>query len=336
MHYSQKVARYGDYIFFALSVLQKVQLSSQINIAMKKVISNNLTAGMLSKNFKQRVKKLIAKDKAFSFMSSIRGTPAYWKNFLHQVLAMIRQLGIPTFLLTLSCADLRWNELIYVIFKLIGIDVADEDIDGLSYNERCDTLNKNPVLVASHFQYRLDMFFKVIVLDGLLEKSQYYAIRVEFQVRESSHIHSFIWILNASKLTKFNMDEYMKWVDSIVRSDLSDSVYESILFELVKTYQIHHHSKTSRKYENEKSRLHFGKFIKTRTISAQLLEDSVPEDIKYAKMQYRNTVLKKVKKYIGNELNTSKKNFFDKKKDDYVELKPIEEILSLLEISSED
>ena len=79
---------------------------------MKKVISNNLTAGMLSENFKQRVKELIAKDKVFSFMSSIKGTPAYWKNFLHQVLAMVRQLGTPTFFLTLSCADLRCNELI--------------------------------------------------------------------------------------------------------------------------------------------------------------------------------------------------------------------------------
>ena len=73
MHCSQKFAADGDYIFYTYSVLQKIQLSSQIEITMKKVISNNLTAGMLGK----RVKKLISKDKAFSFMSSIKGTPAY-------------------------------------------------------------------------------------------------------------------------------------------------------------------------------------------------------------------------------------------------------------------
>ena len=67
---------------------------------MKKVISNNLTAGILSKNFKQRAKELIAKDKAFSFMNSVKGAPAYWKKLLHQVLAMIKQLGTPTFFLT--------------------------------------------------------------------------------------------------------------------------------------------------------------------------------------------------------------------------------------------
>ena len=71
---------------------------------MKKVVSNNLTAGMLSKNFKQRVKEFIAKDKAFSFMSSIKGTRAYWKKLLHQVLAMVKQLGTPLFSFTLSCA----------------------------------------------------------------------------------------------------------------------------------------------------------------------------------------------------------------------------------------
>ena len=46
------------------------------------------------------------------------------------------------------------------------------------------------------------MFFKSSVLDGPLGKTQYYAIQVEFQVRGSPHIHSFIWILNAPKFAK--------------------------------------------------------------------------------------------------------------------------------------
>ena len=50
-------------------------------------------------------------------------------------------------------------------------------------------------------------------------------------------------------------------------------------------------------------------------------------------MQYRNTILKEVKNYIDNELNPSKKKkILDKRNDDYVELKSIEEILHLLEI----
>ena len=45
-------------------------------------------------------------------MSSVIGTSAFWQKFLHQVLMMFKQLGTPAFILTLSCADLRWNELI--------------------------------------------------------------------------------------------------------------------------------------------------------------------------------------------------------------------------------
>ena len=66
LHYTQKFASDNDYVFFADTVLQKVQLSSQINIAMKKVLSNDLTAGILSKNFKQTVQEFIAKEKGFS------------------------------------------------------------------------------------------------------------------------------------------------------------------------------------------------------------------------------------------------------------------------------
>ena len=43
---------------------------------------------------------------------------------------------------------------------------------------------------------------------------------------------------------KVNIDDYRKWVDSVIRSDLPDPNNEPALFELVKTYQIHRHSKT--------------------------------------------------------------------------------------------
>ena len=122
LNYKQKFSSDSDYIFYALSVIQQLNLNSQINVAMKKVRTNQITAGMLSNNFESTIKSCIAKDEGFSFMSSIKGTPAYWKTFLAEVLAMAKQLGLPTFFMTLSCADLRWNELISIILKLNGQD----------------------------------------------------------------------------------------------------------------------------------------------------------------------------------------------------------------------
>ena len=42
---------------------------------MKEIASSTLTAGMLSKNLNENVKKFIARDKAYSFMNDIKGTP---------------------------------------------------------------------------------------------------------------------------------------------------------------------------------------------------------------------------------------------------------------------
>ena len=84
-------------------------------------------------------------------MSSIKDTPAYWKKFLFEVLAMVKQLGIPTFFMTLSCANLRWNELGEIISKPNCLDFSDDVIKNMIYQVRCNTLNKNPVLVARHF-----------------------------------------------------------------------------------------------------------------------------------------------------------------------------------------
>ena len=71
----------------------------------------------------------------------------------------------------------------------------------MTYQERYDTLNKNPVLVVRHFQYRVEIIVKIIVLDSLMGKTNCYGIRIKFQVRGSPHVQSFIWVLNAPKLT---------------------------------------------------------------------------------------------------------------------------------------
>ena len=99
-----------------------------------------ITAGILSQNFSDTVKSFIANDEAFHFVNTIKRTPAYWKRFLYKVLAMVKQLGISTFFMTLSCADLHWNELISIIAKLKGENLQDEH------------MNRNPVLLARHFQ----------------------------------------------------------------------------------------------------------------------------------------------------------------------------------------
>ena len=61
LNYGQKVALDIDYIILAQSVMQHLKLNSSINIAMQKIKSNNLTAGILSQNYTETIKSLIAR-----------------------------------------------------------------------------------------------------------------------------------------------------------------------------------------------------------------------------------------------------------------------------------
>ena len=56
LNYKQKFAADSNCIFYAFSVMLQLDLNSQINIVMKKVCTNQLTAGMLSNNFSDTAK----------------------------------------------------------------------------------------------------------------------------------------------------------------------------------------------------------------------------------------------------------------------------------------
>ena len=68
-----------------------------------------------------------------------------------------------------------------------------------------------------------------MVLDRPLGKTKYYALRIEFQERESPHVHAFAWILDALKIS--DKTEYKSFVE---RTLLADPERESELFELIK------------------------------------------------------------------------------------------------------
>ena len=103
--------------------------------------------------------------------------------------------------MTWSCAELRWDELPYIINKLNNLNLTDEEVRNLTYQQRIKLLNDNPVLVARHFQYKVQVSFKEIVLDGPLGKIKYYPLRIEFQERGSCHVHAFVWILDAPRIS---------------------------------------------------------------------------------------------------------------------------------------
>lgn len=307
LHYKQTFASSSDYIFFVQFVLQQLSFNNQISIAMRKS-SANVTAGMLQQGYSETIQSLVSTNKAFVFMNQIKGTPAYWKRFQLEVLAMIRQLGCPTFFLTLSCADLQWDELVSIISKLDMNPLSEEAISNLTYFERCEILNKNPVLVARHLQYRVELLFRNVLLrTNLLGEILYYAIRVEFQFRGTQHTHSFIWVKDAPTLTESNISNYINFLDFTTHAYLPREKNE--LYNLVKKYQTHKHSKSCRKYKNTPCRYNFGRFFTQRTIVACPISSKKTTEEQFNDLTERNNILSRVKTYINEYLDPSKQGY---------------------------
>ena len=59
-----------------------------------------LTAGTIRNQ--QVIQQMIQRDDAYRFLKNVRGSPAYFQKVMYDVLGMIRQLGLPTWFLTVS------------------------------------------------------------------------------------------------------------------------------------------------------------------------------------------------------------------------------------------
>ena len=87
-----------------------------------------LTAESVRQNYNEPVKRLLSNENIFHLMSSAKGTQAYCQRFLHEVLAMVKQLVIPT------TSYIRITS--YIINKLNNLNLSPEEIRNLTYQQQ--------------------------------------------------------------------------------------------------------------------------------------------------------------------------------------------------------
>ena len=92
---------------------------------------------------------------------------------------------------------------------------------------------------------------------------------------------------------------------------LPDPESEPGLFELVKLYQIHCHSRTFWKYKKNKCRVSYGRFFSARNIILKPLDSFLLSEERNEILDLRESLLEKVKKYIDEEFNPAKVNVMD-------------------------
>ena len=140
-----------EYIFAMQYAVEHKQVRGSISIALRQTrghqqVGRNLHAGMLKNP--QHLQNLFKKDRAYTFLKNIRGSPPYWQKMFYELLAMIQTLGIPTWFLTLSAADMKWPEVIQSIAKQYGTIYTEQEVLELPWRLKSMWLRSNPVTPA--------------------------------------------------------------------------------------------------------------------------------------------------------------------------------------------
>ena len=139
LHADGRFAQNVEYIFYAQYLSEVEQVVSNVSIALQKgkpgakcqKVSRNIL------NDEESLKKLLQADDGFRFLKPIRGTPSFWQGAQRDLMACVRQLGVPTWFCSFSSADMRWQNLLNSILKQAG---RPETAEQLERSDRCELL----------------------------------------------------------------------------------------------------------------------------------------------------------------------------------------------------
>ena len=286
-----RFAKDVEYLLAAQYAVEHDQVDNLQSIVIRQMKGRHfqgqkITAGDLKNP--EKLNQLVQKDYAYRILKDIRGTPAYWQKVHYEVLAMIRQLGIPTWFLTLSAADMKWPEVIQIIARQYGTILTDEQVSSLSWEEKCSWLRRNPITAARHFQYRLDLFWNDFLKSKAMPIGEVvdFMIRIEFQARGSPHAHTIVWIKDAPKFGTDRVEEVVEFIDKYQTCAIPDNDAE--LHDLVQLQSHVHSSSCMRKGS---CRFHIPKLPSPTTLISTEPQD---EQDKAVKVKRANDIFKQI------------------------------------------
>jgi len=291
LHFSGKFARNIEYLFYSVALSEKKQLQDSVNIALRKSKAWGLTAASVKDTTARTA--IIHTDRAFTFMRDLRGSPAFCQKMLYELLAMVKQLGVCTWFLTLSAADLSWSEIIQILARQYGTNYSQQQVKDMDWETKTKWIRTNPVTVARLFDYRVQLFFKMLKSSPILGVIEHYYYRVEFQQRGSPHIHCVLWAKDAPKLPEATDNDITQFVDKYISCKISNDDDE--LSQLVVSLQKHTHNKTCRK-SGKQCRFNF-----PRPPSKTTLICRVESSTEIPDKQKNKDILSSVKKVLSDD-----------------------------------
>ncbi|XP_026470005.1 uncharacterized protein LOC113373956 [Ctenocephalides felis] len=292
-------------ILFMAKKSLEIACMSNINICLrrsKKNLAKKIVASdAIDSNF---INDLVKFDDGYRFLKNIRSSPAFWEDKKKKLLAMIRQLGRPTFFLTLSAAESQWPELLKTLMKYseYNKNISLREAYALDHNTKTTLIRNDPVTCSRYFDYKVNKFMWMLrqanSIFGEYEVIDSYE-RVEFQQRGSPHEHILLWLNNAPKYdsncNESNNNTFIDFIDRFItcKND-SENPYVKL--------QIHKHGRTCYKGQrNKECRFHIPYPVMKKTMILEPLSKDEQAPKQYKTIRDLMNKLYRENKYMSYE-----------------------------------
>lgn len=145
----------------------------------------------------------------------------------------------------------------------------------MSWQEKSDLIQKDPVTCARNFEHMVQLFIKDVLKCTAMPFGEIadYFYRVEFQQRGSPHIHALFWVKGAPAYGKAPDDTVVHFVNKYVTCINCQSDEMKDLVNL----QVHRHAKTCKKLGHNVCRFNFPLPPMKETVILQPLDEFIHE-----------------------------------------------------------
>lgn len=206
-------------------------LKSEININMRMTKSINEDKYVTASDVMNLQHNTTLCQNSYMFMKNIRGTVAYFRNQLYNLLAMFKCIGPPTLFMTLSADDLHWTEL--------GMLLHEVNFKGAQQRKSfTEYMRKDPLMTAIHFERRFDALMKHVILSGpepLGKVLDYFALGIQNVMtlhQNEKGIKTIVSILQNTTCGCEKVKDHVLYAHQLLLY-FTDDYYYSFLFLLI-------------------------------------------------------------------------------------------------------
>ena len=119
------------------------QISDKVNLSVRRYKNKGKEITVAEARDSKYLDKLVQLDEGYNVFRQLRNSPAYLEARIKDIFAMIRQLSLPTWFMSLSAVDTRWTDLLRMLARLNDdIEYSEEEIETLSWQEKRNLYRK--------------------------------------------------------------------------------------------------------------------------------------------------------------------------------------------------